>query len=202
MNKQLGTKKLTVIVPVCERTENAASLYYEYKEICSELCDNTELVYIVTTDHPQLIQELRAIASKDCQLTMIVLNRNYGEATAVQVGSSQATGDYILTLPPYKQVENGELVKLFDNLADYDIALGKRWPRYDSKANQLQTRIFNRLLSWFSGLSFSDIGCGIRLIKPHVLKETEMYGDQWRFFPAACFSTGLSLSRSGTQTSS
>jgi len=191
MNEQFIGKKLSVIVPVCERTESAASLYHEYKQSCQGLCDEVEFIYVVNTHHPEVITDLRQINKEDPDLNLVILNRDYGEATAVQAGFNQCSGDFILTLPPYKQVNSDELVKLFEQLDDYDIALGKRWPRVDGSANQLQTRLFNFLLKKFSDLDFSDIGCGVRLIRAEVLEETHVYGDQWRFLPLLAYQLGF-----------
>lgn len=191
MDNKLTGKKLSVIVPVCERVDATAELYNEYKEHCSKLCDDVEYIFVVSTDHPTIAGELRRIADTDSDLSLIILNRNYGEATAVQAGFNHSSGDYILTLPPYKQVDSSELYKLFEQIGDYDIALGKRWPRRDGSTNQFQTRAFNALLNKFSGQHFSDIGCGVRLIKAEVLEETYVYGDQWRFFPLLAYQLGF-----------
>ena len=116
MNDQFIHKKLSVIVPVCERTENTTAIYKEYKEFCKELSGSVEFIYIVTTEHSATAEELRSIQETDEDLTLILLNRNYGEATAIQTGFLHANGDYILTLPPYKQVENADLIKLFNGI--------------------------------------------------------------------------------------
>jgi glycosyltransferase involved in cell wall biosynthesis len=191
MSANIICKKLSVIIPVCERTDATASLFSEYHEQCSKLSPAVEYIYVVTINHPDVITELRSIKLENDDLTLIVLNRNYGEATAIQAGYNQATGDYILTLPPYKQVKSEEFSKLVKEIGEHDIALGRRWPRHDGKTNQIQTRLFNFLLEKFSGQKFSDIGCSVRLIKTEALKETYMYGDQWRFFPLLAYQLGF-----------
>lgn len=183
--------KLSVIVPVCERTSTAASLYKEYKQYCSNLCETVEFIYVVNSSHTETVADLTRIKDDDDNLILIILNRNYGEATAVQAGFNHCSGDYILTLPPYKQVESNELTKLFEEINEHDIALGKRWPRCDGNSNQLQTRVFNFLLNRLSNQNLTDIGCGVRLIKAAVLKETYMYGDQWRFLPLLAYQHGF-----------
>jgi len=177
-------------VPVCERTEETGSLFAEYKTYCDQLSDEVEYIYVVSAERAELTTELKEIQAQNSDMKLIILNRDYGEATAIQAGFSHATGDYILTLPPYKQVKTDELSKLFEQIGDFDIALAKRWPRLDSRSNQYQTRIFNKALQKLSGQKYDDIGCGVRLIKAEVLKEVFMYGDQWRFLPLLSYQIG------------
>ena len=205
MHSNISVKKLSIIVPACERTEETGSLFSEYKTHCDQLCDDVEYIYVVNADKAELVKELQQIQANNTNMKLIILNRNYGEASAIQAGFSHATGDFILTLPPYKQVNTEELIKLFEQIGDFDIALAKRWPRLDSKTNQYQTKLFNKTLQKLSGLKFDDIGCGVRLIKAEVLKEVFMYGDQWRFLPLLTHqigyhSTEVELTQSGNDT--
>jgi len=205
MNNTSQIKKLSVIVPVCERINETISLFHEYKEECDKLADSVEYIYIASTDSNDIHKDLTLLQESENNLKVILLNRSYGEATAVQAGFDHCSGDYILTLPPYKQVRTEELSKLIDQIGDYDIAIAKRWPRLDSKSNQYQTKIFKFLLQKFSGQKYDDIGCGVRLIKAEVLKEVSMYGDQWRFMPLLGYqlgyhSTEVELTQAGEDT--
>lgn len=191
MNDLLEGKKLSVIVPVCERTDNTVRLYSEYKSCLSALVENIEFIYVISNDFPEVARQLRECRESDPKLTLLVLSRNYGEATAIQAGAEHATGELALILPCYKQVATNELKKLFTEIDRYDLVLGKRWPRLDGKANQLQTRMFRYLLKKFSGQEYSDIGCGVRLIKIAALRETHMYGDQMRFLPLLAHQLGF-----------
>ncbi len=186
----LDGKKLSVIVPVCERTDDTVSLYSEYKNCLSELVADLEFIYVISNDFPEVARQLRECSDSEPDLTLLILSRNYGEATAIQAGAERASGEMVLILPCYKQVVTSELKKLFSEIGEYDLALGKRWPRLDGKANQLQTRLFRYLLKKFSGQEYSDVGCGVRLIKTAALREIHMYGDQMRFMPLLAHQIG------------
>ncbi len=186
-----GDKTLSVVVPVYERAEDAAQLFVEYYQHLTKVVDNVEFIYIIGERYQSVAKEMETLSrEKSYKLKLIILSRDFGEATAVKAGVDQATGDYILTLPPYKQVETEELDKLIDGIGDYDLAIGKRWPRLDSQKNRFQTRLFNSILYRLSGQKYTDIGCGARLIKRDVLAEVRMYGDQLRFLPLLAFQLG------------
>ncbi|MGI9285613.1 MAG: glycosyltransferase [Pseudomonadales bacterium] len=192
MTSSSKVNKLSIIVPVCERTRDVADHYYEYKQYCDELADHVEYIYVVASDDLKTVSSLRALKDKQENLTLLVLNRNYGEATAIEAGFSKASGDLILTLPPYLQVESSDLQTLFDQIDEYDMVLAKRSPRLDGMFNRAQTKTFNFLLNSLSHQEISDIGCGVRLIKPQVLKEVHIYGDQHRFLPLLAHQLGFS----------
>lgn len=188
LNKLNG---LSIVVPVCERTELTIELYQEYKEECEKLADVTEFIYVISADEKGLVDRLKATAEQDNKLCVVVLNRNYGEATAIQAGVHKAAHPYILTLPPYKQVATEELHRLVENIEGVDIALGKRSPRLDGGANKLQNRVFKYFVGKLSEQNFEDLGCGVRLVRRQVFEETTVYGDQWRFFPLLTFQRGF-----------
>lgn len=195
MNSNTSQVDLSVIVPVCERTRDTVALYQEYKEYLNSIKENVEFIFVVgATAYGRIGAELEKVNREDEQMSVIVMSRDFGEATAIKVGISEVNGDLILILPPYKQVETESLGKLFDGLENSDIALGKRWPRLDGAGNQLQTKAFNFLLRKLSKQDYTDIGCGIRLVKAEALSEINLYGDQHRFLPLLAHEVGYSSS--------
>lgn len=190
MNYDLSSKKLSIIIPLCERTENFFEVYKDYRDYFTQYTDDIEFICVVSDGKAETTACLKEIKASEPDLILIVLNRGYGEATAIQAGANYVSGDLILILPPYRQVETTELYKLFDKIDEFDLVLAKRWPRKDSIANQLQTKIFGYLLRKTSGHDFSDIGCGARLVYAEVLKEMHLYGDQYRFLPLFAYQSG------------
>lgn len=183
--------KLSVVVPVCERADEVVANYHEYKSYCDSFAGQVEYIYVVAQTSTSVIRQLRALQSKEEGFTLIVLNNNYGEATELEAGFAHATGDLVLTLPSYLQVESAELARLFEELGDNDFAIARRWPRFDNGINRLQSKAFHYLSNKLASQHVSDIGCGVRLIKAHVLEELHIYGDQHRFFPMLAHQLGF-----------
>lgn len=192
MSKQLSLSSVSVVIPVCERAENTIPLYKEYKEFLSAEFKELEFIFVINSSFQQKIgQELEELSQQEDNLSVIFMSRDFGEATAIKAGSNQAKGELILILPPYKQINTPAITKLFEHIEDNDLVIGKRWPRVDGQGNQLQTRIFNALLSKFSDQSYTDIGCGVRLIRAEAMKEINLYGDQHRFLPLLAHQIGF-----------
>ena len=184
---------LSVIVPLCDRIEPLAPLHREYKAACEGAFADLEFVYVIGSDRAQYVAEIKQLSDANPDITLVVLNRDYGEATAIKAAISHARGEHILVLPAYRQVVASDIKKLFSARNDADIALGHRWPRKDSQSNQLKSKFFNWLLFKFSDQQYRDIGCSVRLFKKAVLKELDMYGDQYRFVPLMAHQAGFTL---------
>ena len=128
------------------------------------------------------------------RITVVSLTRSFGEATATMAGFEQASGQVILTLPAYFQIDAAELPKLVDALERCDLAIARRWPRAGGPFERLRRRAFHGLLRGVTGLRFRDLGCGARAFDRRVLEEIQLYGDQHRFLPVLADRKGFRVS--------
>jgi len=190
MNGDKVIGKISVVVPVCERTEHTLTNYHEYRSAVEALGQDFEFIYAINSQFRDIADSLREIAKEDKQLKLLELSRNYGEGTVLQAAFDYVTGDSTLILPPYKQVELNELPKMFEALKTVDIVLATRWPRMDSKFKQTQTRVFSNLIERLTNQKYSDAGCNVRLMRTQVAKELNLYGDQHRFLPLLAYELG------------
>lgn len=192
MSPTASSKSLSIVIPICERSDTTIATFDEYNAYFSKQFSQLEFVYVISKSNrhagESLIQHTKGMKN----ISILFMSRNFGEATAIQAGLSKVTGDLVLILPVYKQVETESLGKMFDFIEEFDLVQAKRWPRIDTKGNQIQTRTFNYLLRKFSGQNFSDIGCSVRLMKREVANELNLYGDQHRFLPLLAHQIGYS----------
>lgn len=174
---------ISVIVPVSERYDDVASLYHEYKDALVNSRRSFEFVYVLDGDYPQVFDGLRALQSSGEPIRIVKLAKWFGEATALTAGFEHSSGEIILTLPAYFQIEARDIPKVIEGLDAADMAVARRWPRLDSFLNRLQAGVFHGLLRWISGYRFHDLGSGVRAIRRRIANEVPVYGDQHRFLP-------------------
>jgi glycosyltransferase involved in cell wall biosynthesis len=184
---------LSVIIPVSERYDDVESMYQNYKNALSSLDKSFEIIYVLDGQFPDVLNQLTNLQSNGERLTIIQLAKWFGEATALTSGFENSSGEVLLTLPAYSQIEPEEIPKVLDALHDSDMAIARRWPRLDSKINQLQSKIFHGTLNLITGSSFRDLGCGVRAFKRQVVNEIPVYGDQHRFFPLLASRRGFNV---------
>ena len=191
MNTTSATKtELSVIIPVTERFDPVAELFHEYKRGLEATGKEYEFIYVIDGDQPDTLAELKKLQQTE-KLTIITLAKKFGESTALSASFGKTSGDIILTLPAYQQIEADEIPRLVASLESCDMVLARRWPRRDSLMNRLQNRLFNFLLRLSTDLKIHDAGCSARAFKREVIEEIQLYGDLHRFFPVMAHRQGF-----------
>ena len=99
----------SVIVPVGERHSDAASLHAEYKAGLDAIGQSYELIYVLDGPRREFEAGLRSLLEQGERFTVVSLTRNFGEATALMAGFEHSSGQVILTLPAYHQIEGSEI---------------------------------------------------------------------------------------------
>jgi len=182
--------ELSVIIPVTERFDPVSELFHEYKRGVEATGLKYEFIYVIDGEQPEVLRELTKLQETE-KLTVITLAKWFGETTALNAAFSKTSGDIILTLPAYQQVEVDDIPKLVAALENYDMVLARRWPRRDSITNRLQNRLFNFLLRLSTDLKIHDAGCSTRVFTRNVIEEIQLYGDLHRFFPVMAHRQGF-----------
>lgn len=184
---------ISVIVPVTERYDDVGEMYREYKEALSQTGRTFEFIYVVEGNFQKAYLELKALKEKGEKLTLIKHSRTFGEAIAIHSGFQHASGEIIMTLPAYHQVDATELPKLVQSLGDNDMVIARRWPREDSGWNRLQTRAFHSIVRRMTGTICNDLGCSVRIFRRKILEEINLYGDLHRFLPILSHKQGFRI---------
>jgi len=191
LNTSTTTKtKLSVIVPVTERFDPVSELFHEYKRGLEATGKDYEFIYVIDGEQPDALKELTELQQTE-KLTIITLAKKFGEAIALSAAFGKISGNIILTLPAYQQIETNEIPQLVVSLENCDMVLARRWPRRDSLMNRLQNRLFNFLLRLSTDLEIHDAGCSARAFRREVIDEIQLYGDLHRFFPVIAHRQGF-----------
>ena len=184
---------LSVVVPVSGRLDDVETLYRAYKRGVEATGIPYEFIYVLDGEYPEVLAALKALHRAGEPIEIVALARGFGESTALTTGFSHACGDIILTLPAYLQVRPDEIPRLVTALEDCDVVTARRYPRIDSKLNALQSYLFHAIIGWLVEPRFHDLGCGVRVLRRHVVEDLTIYGDQHRFLPLLAYSIGFKV---------
>jgi glycosyltransferase involved in cell wall biosynthesis len=176
-------KLLTVIVPVGGRYGDARKLYAEYKAGLSALPIPSDILFVLDGPRPTFAAQLDELMAAGEQFTVISLTRSFGGAAALMAGVERATGDAIVTLPAYQQIDAADIRKLIAGLDSADVVVAMRSPRAAGPFDRLRRSVFHRFVRSMTGLNFNDLGCGARAVRRRVFDELDLYGEQHRFLP-------------------
>lgn len=163
--------------------DNVAELHSAYKASLEASNLNYEFIYVIDGKLIAVIDELNRLYNAGERIKVIKLGKWFGDATALQVGFEQSSGQLILTLPSFKQVDENDIPKLIKAVRDKDMVVSWRYPRLDGMLNNLQSKVFNKIIKLIVGSNFHDMKCLVKVFKREVLDKIYMYGDQDRFLP-------------------
>ena len=186
--------RISVIIPVGRRHEALRELYAEYRAGLEAVRMPYEFVFVMDGPHRDAMAEVGALIDEgQPNVQMVVLNRSFGESTAIMAGFERAGGEIIMTLPAYHQIVAEDIPKLIAPLETKDLAQGWRWPRKGGGLERLRRSVFHGMVSRFTGMRLHDLGCGARAMKRTVLQELSLYGDQHRLLPVLANRQGFSV---------
>lgn len=185
--------EISVVIAISERRDDPRQLYLQYEQELSKTGLSYEFIFVLDGPDHESLHMLKNLKREYPEITVVTLNRRFGEATALAVGFEKANGPIILTLPSYFQVEAYEISRMLQTLFsdNSDLVVGWRCPRMDSLFNRLQSRIFHGLVRLLTGTKYHDVSCGARLMKRKVAEEVALYGDLHRFFPISAYQLGF-----------
>ena len=173
--------QLSVIIPVGRRYGNLRELFAEYQSGLEPVRLVHEFIFVLDGPHPQVLGELEQLIDAGASnIILISLSRSFGESTALMVGLERASGDLIVTLPAYPQIDGRDVPKLLAPLESADVAIGWRWPRSGGALERMRRAMFHGMVARVTGMRLHDLGCGARAMKRRVLEELSLYGDQHR----------------------
>src|SRR5438132_8653361 len=100
---------ISVVIPITERYDDLRELYREYARELSATGQSYEVIFVLDRPDREALPALKALKKEYPEITVIMLSRWFGEATALSVGFEKARGTAILTLTSYFHVEAHEI---------------------------------------------------------------------------------------------
>jgi len=152
---------LSIVIPVYNEEGNIAKLDQEIKDSVSKITPDFEVIYVNDGSADNTLQELKKLNN----ITIINLNRNYGQATALDAGFRACAGDYVVSLDGDGQNDPADIPLLLEKLKNenLDVVTGWRKNRKDSSSINILTRIGRFFRHFLIGDTVHDTGCTLRV---------------------------------------
>ena len=123
-------------------------------------------------------------------MVAVILNRNYGQHSAIMAGFEQCSGDLVITLDADLQNPPEEIPGLVEVAArGYDVVGTVRQMRRDSALRRVPSRLINRAVFHSTGVAMTDYGCMLRAYRRNVVDAMLECRERSTFIPilANCF---------------
>lgn len=183
---------ISVIIPVYNEEASLEQLARELAEVAAKHAWEMEFIFVDDGSTDGSWSVIGQLARQDARITGIRFRRNFGKAAALAAGIRQARGEWICTLDADLQDDPGEIPRLFDELQKgYDLVTGWKKVRYDPWHKVIPSRVFNWLVSKWTGVHLHDHNCGLKLGRAEVFREIRLYGELHRFVTVLAAARGF-----------
>lgn len=176
--------ELSIIVPVFNLAEEAATLYQELRTGFEAYGQSFEVIFIDDASTDATWLHLNKIAKDDPRVKLIRMRTSFGETSALDAGLRHAKGERIAYATARVRVNMKALPRLLRKMDEgHDLVVGWRTPRQDSGLNRLVSHGFNWLVERFGKLPLHDINSSVFVAQREVLENIIFYGNLNIFIP-------------------
>ena len=186
--------RISVIVALYNYENNIKYLHKSLSSVLENYEGEFEIIFIDDGSTDNTYIALSEIAAKDYRVNVIKMRSTFGEASAFDAGLKHSKGDIIIYFTARVCINTHGLLRLLDKLKDgNDLVIGWRYPRRDSKLNQIISKAFNYITGKLSRLKLHDINSGVMVIKREVLEQIHVYGGLNHFVPVLAVQQGYKV---------
>lgn len=174
--------QLSIIIPIYNEQGNILNLDKEIKEEVTKLFSNFEIIYINDGSTDKSLDELKTLND----ITIINLNKNYGQSVAFDAGFKHASGDLVVTMDGDGQNDPKDIKNLLEKLQkeNLDVVAGFRKYRKDKNNIKILTKIGRFLRKNIIGDIVNDQGCSLRIYTKEAIKSLDIGGEMHRYILA------------------
>jgi len=191
MRSAENNQEVSIVIPVFNEAESLPELLRLIRSAFAQI--RFEIVFVDDGSTDASFDVLQRSQKKFPRpITIVQLRKRCGKSTALSQGFRHVRGDIVITLDADLQDDPAEAVKLMGVLhRGYDLVVGWRKVRKDSKGKLGVSRVFNRAVSLFTGLTLHDMNCGLKVMRVGVARELQLYGQLHRFIPVLAHERGF-----------
>ncbi len=190
-----STPRLSLVIPVFNERESLPDLYEQIATHVAHANKRMECIFVddgSTDGSSEELMRLRRRGAVPC--TIIRLRKNCGKSAALATGFAYARGQTIVTLDADLQDNPGDVATLINKLSEgYDLVVGWRIKRNDSRQKAWLSQIFNTVVSAVTGVKLHDHNIGLKAYRRQVVKELRLYGQLHRFIPVMAAARGFRI---------
>ncbi|RAX04230.1 MULTISPECIES: undecaprenyl-phosphate 4-deoxy-4-formamido-L-arabinose transferase [unclassified Photorhabdus] len=178
-------KKVSVVIPIYNEEESLPLLLERTLATCKQLTQEYELILVDDGSSDKSAEILiQAAEQPENHIIAILLNRNYGQHSAIMAGFNQVNGDLVITLDADLQNPPEEIPRLVKTAEQgYDVVGTRRANRQDSLFRKTASKIINAMITKATGRSMGDYGCMLRAYRRHIVEAMLQCHERSTFIP-------------------
>ncbi|MEM7453166.1 MAG: glycosyltransferase family 2 protein [Planctomycetota bacterium] len=183
--------KISVVVPVFNEAGSLAELWSEIDAVAQKNELDLEVIFVDDGSSDESWKVISELAGSEKRVRAVRFRRNFGKAAALRAGIEQSVGDLIVTMDADLQDDPEGIPEMIKKLGDdYDLISGWKKVRHDPIGKTLPSKLFNKMVSWMTGVHLHDHNCGFKIYRREIFEEVKLYGEMHRFVPVLASARG------------
>lgn len=193
---------ISIIIPVYNEEESLEILHGEIMSVAREHSLDLEILFVDDGSRDGSWNVISRLSRDFSNTRGIRFRRNFGKAAALSAGFQAARGDIYLTLDADLQDDPLEIPNFLEKMArggpprdgkeisPLDVVSGWKKVRHDPWHKVMPSRVFNKMVSWLTGVDLHDHNCGMKCYRSRIFQEVRLYGELHRFIPVLADARG------------
>jgi undecaprenyl-phosphate 4-deoxy-4-formamido-L-arabinose transferase len=176
---------LSVVIPVFNEEAVLPSLLGRLLPVLQRLERSSEIVFVDDGSTDNSLAVLQGLGrSAGVPVTIVELNRNVGQYTALMAALCEARGAIVVVLDADLQNPPEEIVPLLARIeAGHDVVTGYRLDRLDNWFRRSLSASMNRVRGKFTPYRLRDHGCMLAAYRKHIIERVISEKDTRAFLP-------------------
>lgn len=185
MTTPMKIDKISIVIPVYNEQASLPELMRRTVAACEQLSAAYEILLVDDGSSDDSAAVLTAAAeAPSSHIVAVLLNRNYGQHSAIMAGFSHVSGDLVVTLDADLQNPPEEIPRLVAVATQgYDVVGTVRQNRQDSWFRKRASRMINALIQRTTGKAMGDYGCMLRAYRRHIIEAMLHCHERSTFIP-------------------
>ncbi len=177
--------KISIVIPVFNEAANLSELIVRCLKT-GNLMDRDFEIILVDDGSTDGSRDMIEAASEQYPGVIIgvLLNRNYGQHSAIMAGFAQTKGAIIVTLDADLQNPPEEIVRLVQKADEgFDVVGSVRVSRQDTLFRRVASHMVNKVVQMSTGVAMHDYGCMLRAYRRHIVAAMMQCSERSTFIP-------------------
>lgn len=174
---------ISVIIPVYKCEGCLIKLVEELDHYLSKITNDYEVILVNDNSPDSSWDVIKNLASQNQRIKGLKLSKNFGQHRAITAGLYFSKGEYVVVMDCDLQDKPEEIVKLYNELQKgYDMVLAEREQRQDTFFKKLYSKLFYKVLVFFSGMKYNPKVGNFGIYKRKVIDTFLKMPEQTRIF--------------------
>jgi len=176
---------VSVVIPVFNEEANLGELIQRTLSVCRSMKRPFEIILVDDGSRDASVKIISKAADEHPgEIIVVLLNRNYGQHSAVMAGFAESHGEIVVTLDADLQNPPEEITRLVQKMEeDLDVVGSVRIPRCDSLFRKISSYMINKVTARVTGVVMHDYGCMLRAYRRHVVQAMLQCHERSTFVP-------------------